>query len=640
MAASGLGALMGANLRPFGATFRLWAPSANTVSVRGNFSNWTDRPLVREADGYWFASLDGVKEGDEYLYVVDGPAGLGFKRDPYARALTRMPAYPDCNCIVTQPASFPWHDRDFVRPDFSDLVIYQLHVGACWSVDDQGHDRRADRPGRFLDLLERVDHLVELGINAVQLLPVQEFATKRSLGYNGVDLFSPEMDYSVAPTDSEFARYLDGANTLLARFGHEPLGSTAIDCQTKQLMVVIDIFHLHGISVIIDLVYNHAGGGFDEKSLFFLDRDIPGDNNRSLYFTDKGWAGGLVFAYWKQEVRQFLIDNAGLFLAEYHVDGFRFDEVTVIDRYGGWHFLQNLTDTLRYKRAQAPLIAEYWADQAAVLRTRFEGGAGFDVAVSSTLREAIRAVLEQARAGAGARLDLDGLATALRVAGGAGWRQVQHLENHDIVRMDNDNDRGARIPRHADPANPHSWYARGRSRVATGLLLTSPGIPMLFMGEEILEDEYWSDSADYFRNALINWQALATDRSRQDFFRFIRELLGLRRRLPALRAGAINIFHVHNDNRVIAYHRWQEGKGKDIIVVVNLSEAPWRGYNLGFPGAGWWRERFNSDTYEHWVNPDVQGNGGGVEASGPPLHGFSASADVVVPANGFVLFSR
>ena len=87
-----------------------------------------------------------------------------------------------------------------------------------------------------------------------------------------------------------------------------------------------------------------------------------GDNNRSLYFTDQGWAGGLVFAYWKSEVRQFLIDNARFYFDEYHVDGFRFDEVTVIDRNGGWQFLQHLTDTLRFHKPQAIQIAEYWAD--------------------------------------------------------------------------------------------------------------------------------------------------------------------------------------------------------------------------------------------------------------------------------------
>lgn len=631
---------MGANLRAGGATFRLWAPAASSVAVRGTFSNWADTPLERGDNGYWFASVDGVKEGDEYLYHLVGPDGPGFKRDPYARALTRVPVFPECNCIVTRPESFPWHDIDFVPPAFSELVIYQLHVGAYWSMDDQGRDRRADRPGRFLDLLDRIDHFVELGINAVQLLPIQEFATERSMGYNGLDLFAPEMDYSVAPDDTDYPRYLAQANGFLARFGHPPYGPGALDCQTKQLMAVIDILHLHGIAVIFDLVHNHAGGGFDPKSLYFLDRDHPGDNNRSLYFTDQGWAGGLIFAYWKQEVRQFLIDNAGLFLGEYHVDAFRFDEVTVIDRFGGWGFLQDLTATLQSRAADVPLIAEYWADQSAVLRTRDAGGAGFDQVVSSTLRGALRALLVHLRGGADARVDLDAVAVAMRSAGATGWRQVEHLENHDVVRVNNDNDREARLPRHADPGDPFSWYARSRSRAATGLLLTAPGIPLLFMGQEILEDRYWSDSTNFFRDALIDWSALASSRARQDFFRFVRELLGLRKTLRALHGGAVNVFHVHSDNRVIAFQRWREGVGEDVVVVANFAESTWHSYEIGMPGPGFWRERFNSDTYEQWVNPRIDGNGSGVAAGLDGRQGMPASAKIVIPANGFVIFTR
>lgn len=638
--ANGTGLPLGANLRTGGVTFRVWAPAAKSVNVRGNFNNWSDHALVREADGYWSASIDGVHEGDQYLYFVDGPGTVGYKRDPRARALTREPRFPDCNCIVTRPETFVWHDAGFVPPQFSDIVLYQLHVGAYWSTDIQGIDRRADRPGRFLDILFRVDHLVELGVNAVQLLPIQEFATMRSLGYNGVDYFSPEMDYSVAPTDPDFARYLAHVNALLARKGHDPHAPAALDCQTKQLMAVVDILHLHGIAVILDVVYNHAGGEFGDKSLYFLDRDVPGDNNLSLYFTNEGWAGGLVFAFWKKEVRQFLIDNACFFFDEYHVDGFRFDEVTVIDRFGGWSFLQQMTTTLQAHRPTAPLIAEYWADQSSVLRARADGGAGFDCVLAHDLRDTIRHVIAQAAGGAGKKVDLDPLANALRAAGANGYRKVQHLENHDLVRVNNQSDRQPRMPALADPSDSRSWYARSRTRLGTGLLLAAPGIPMLFMGQEIFEDKYWSDSPEFFSSSLIWWDGLSSDKSMQDFFRFTRELIALRRDLVAMRQGAINVFHVHNDNRVIAMHRWIEGIGEDIVLAANFGEGTHFGYHLGMPGAGRWRERFNSDTYEQWVNPACHGNVGQVDAAGPPKHGFQASAEVVIPANGFVLFSR
>jgi 1,4-alpha-glucan branching enzyme len=122
--------------------------------------------------------------------------------------------------------------------------------------------------------------------------------------------------------------------------------------------------------------------------------------------------------------------------------------------------------------------------------------------------------------------------------------------------------------------------------------------------------------------------------------RFTQDLILLRWRHSVLRGDNIHPFHVHNLNRVIAFHRWLEGSGQDVIVVATLAESTWYGYGIGFPYAGPWAEVFNSDVYDHWVNPIVAGNGGGITASGPPLHGFAASANIVIPANGFVVFAR
>ena len=125
-----------------------------------------------------------------------------------------------------------------------------------------------------------------------------------------------------------------------------------------------------------------------------------------------------------------------------------------------------------------------------------------------------------------------------------------------------------------------------------------------------------------------------------DFHRFTRELIGLRRHQPALRGEGINVFHVQNDNRVIAFQRWVEGVGRDVVVVVSLNESTFWGYNLGFPGPGRWLEVFNSDVYDNWVNPIVAGNGTGIDANGGPLHGLRSSASLVIPANGLVGFAR
>jgi len=635
---------MGANLTADGATFRVWAPLADAVSVRGAFNGWTDRPLERDEHGYWQAAVAGVKEDDRYKLFVRGPGSTGHKRDPYARSLSLEPPWPLSDCIVTRPATFPWHDRAFRTPPFDELVIYQLHVGTFRATDAQGRDVRATSPGRFLDVLDRVEYLADLGVTALQLLPVQEFSTERSLGYNGTDYFSPEMSYSISPQDPDYARRVDEANALLARRGLAPYRPADLDCQTKQLMALVDICHVYGMAVIFDLVYNHAGGDFGgdqvtSESMYFLDREEPGDNNRSLYFTDRGWAGGLVFAYWKPEVRQFLIDNASFFFDEYHVDGFRFDEVTVIDANGGWAFLRDLTDTLRYRKPQAPLIAEYWADQAAVVRPTADGGAGFDAVVGAGLRNAVRGALEQVGHGAGAPLDWGPVAAALHPPHGPAWRTVVHLENHDIVRINNETDRVPRIAAAAGGGDARSWYARSRARVANGLLLAAPGVPAIFMGQEFLEDKFWSDNPAYFRETLIWWDGLDTDGAMQDHLRFMRDLVWLRRRLRGLRGDAINVFHAQNDTRVLAFHRWVETSGHDVVVVASLSEHTQGDYELGFPQRGAWLEAFNSDVYDHFVNPAVAGNGGRVSADGPPRHGLPTSARLVIPANAVLVFT-
>jgi 1,4-alpha-glucan branching enzyme len=632
---------MGANLVAGGCTFRCWAPRASSVHISGDFNGWAtdadaDR-LQRQPNGYWAHFVADVAAGAEYKFYVAGPGSSGFKRDPYAREIVS----PQWNCVISDPAAYPWHDAGFHPPAFEDLIIYQFHIGTFYAVDEQGRDARAGRVARFLDVLDRVEYLVELGVTAVQPLPIAEYPTKFSLGYNGVDGFSPEFDYAVTP--AELPRYVVRANALLAARGLRPISTADISGADDQLRLLIDVLHVYGIAVILDVVYNHAGGDFGDESLYFFDRLPPGNNNDSLYFTDQGWAGGLVFAYWNAPVRQYLIDNACALLAEYHVDGFRYDEVSVIDRFGGWAFCQDLTGTVRYARPSAVQIAEYWnpAPEWAV-RPGSSGGGGFDLVWHDGLRDGVRSAITQAAQGAFAPLSLERVRDALVPPPGfdGAWRAVQMLENHDVLLTTHaPSDQMPRIARLADPSNPRSWYARSRARVANGLLLTGPGAPLLFMGQEFLEDKLWSDSPDD-PDHRISWDGLVVDRAMRDHLRFTRELIALRRRLAALRRGRINVFHCHDPTRVIAFHRWIDGQGDDVVVVASLREATHYGYRLGFPVAGGWREVFNSDVYDNWVNPLVAGNGPGVVAAGSPMHGLPASAELVIPANGLLVFAR
>src|SRR3954467_9275324 len=196
---------LGANLAAGGATFRTWEPSAREVYIvlkhqagtpPALFARDPEHLLTKDASGFWAGFVPGIKDGDLYRFYVIGTGSEGFKRDPYAREL-EFNGYPDCNCIVRDADAYPWHDAGFRPPAFSDLIIYQFHIGVFYAKDAAGNDIRPHHVCKILDVVDRIEYLADLGVNAVMPLPFQEFQGESSLGYNGTDLFSPEMDYAV-----------------------------------------------------------------------------------------------------------------------------------------------------------------------------------------------------------------------------------------------------------------------------------------------------------------------------------------------------------------------------------------------------------------------------------------------------------
>jgi 1,4-alpha-glucan branching enzyme len=640
---------MGANLIGGGATFRAWAPRATAVYVNGTFggtpmTGQTNALLMaKDANGYWTGFIPNAGDGDPYHFWVVGASPVsGYKRDSYAREMATDNPFPTCSCVIRSGTAYPWHDSAFVTPDFFDMIIYQLHVGT-YAPSSPG------AASTFLDVIGKIEYLAALGINVLQPLPIDEMETDPSLGYNGADYFSPDFPYVVS--GPALSGYLATINRLLAAKGFSPLALSDITPGPAQLKAMVDLCHLYGIAVTFDVVYNHAGGFFgDDQSLYFWDRAAnTSDNNQSLYFTNMGLAGGLSFALWNNDVREFIINSARYYIQEFHVDGFRYDEISALlsmNQDSGWSFCCDLTNTLRYVKPRLLQNAEYWPFEfqnyprpsPLIVTPTGSGGTGFDVLQHDGLRSAVRGAVRQASQGQSATVDFAAIAANLYPQGFAhGWQAVTCVENHDLVQAG----REPRIPALADGLSQRSWYARSRSRFATGLLLSAPGIPQLFMGQEFLESYQWStDPTDSLR--LIWWNGLNTggDQAMVNHLRFTQDLIRLRWNQPALRGDNVNPFHVHDQNRVIAFHRWLEGTGNDIIVVATLAETTWHNYAIGFPYSGPWAEVFNSDVYDNWVNPIVAGNGGGIVASGRPLHGFAASANIVIPANGMVVFAR
>ncbi|HEY2030530.1 MAG TPA: alpha amylase C-terminal domain-containing protein [Myxococcales bacterium] len=628
---------MGANLVEGGATFKVWAPSAKAVYLNGNLggvADWekdhSDKLLVKNANGYWTGFVAGAGDGDEYKYYVVGEGSSGFKRDPYARELTKTPSFPiDVNCILRSPSVYPWHDRGFETPAFSDMIVYQVYVGTFASAPPEY--------STFLEVIERIEYLAALGINALQPLPVTEAEQHPNFGYGGADFFSPEPLF-VVYDKGRLAQHLTTVNRLLAAKGQRTLTAQQLASGPDQLRALVDLCHLYGIAVVFDVVYNH-GGGFegDDESIYFWDRQsTAGGNNASQYFIESGdmGPGGLAFALWKEEVRGFLVDNAKFWLTEFHADGLRYDEISLLlqkNTGNGWRFCQDLTGTVRFVHDRALQNAEYWPGEYSASRESIVTGAGFDTVQHDALRLAIVGAIKATPFGGS--IDMEAIGGALRPQDVPQvWNAVPCVENHDTVHEG----REQRIPILADSSDPASFYARSRAKVATGILLAAPGIPQLFVGQEFLEAKQWAD--DPKSSNRPSWEKLdAGDKPYVDQLRFTQDLIRLRWNEPALRSDNCNAFYASNADRVLAFHRsWN---GRDIVVVASLSDAPLFGYQLGMPRTGHWAELFNSDVYDNWVNPLAVGNAAGIEADGAPMHGLPCSAAITIPPRAIVLFS-
>lgn len=645
---------MGATVSDGGTYFRVWAPAAAAVYVAlvdpavSPRAAWQATPanmLTRDAAGFWSGFFAGVGDGWMYRYWTKGPAGEGYKRDPRAAEL-EYEHYPDNNCKIIERRDYPWHDQAFVPPRFNDLIIYQFHIGVFYAERD-GVDIRANRVSKLLDVVDRIEYLAALGVNAIQPLPVVEWQGEASRGYNNTDFFSPEMDYSVPP--ERLGTYLPRINAMLRSKGKGELTKEHLRDQRDQLKALVDLCHLYGLAVIGYVVYNHAGGPFDDQSMRFFEHPLEQDwwDADGYFIAGDGWAGGRIFDYGADEVRAFLIDNAITYLDDFHFDGLRYDEVTVIAGNRGQEFCRELTSTLRYRRPDAIHIAEYWNwDRALPVQ---DGGLWFDAAWGDGFRLAMRSVLGDAARGGSAALNLDPLRDALRLPQGfpAMWKTVVHLENHDVVDADRDDKSKIqpRIPALACDTDRRSWYARSRSRVASTLLLTAPGIPMLFMGQEFLEDKPWHNNPakpEFF----IYWDGLKADAHMRDFLRFMRELCWLRRAHPALRAEGYNPFYGHDQNRVIAVQRWIEGIGRDVVVIASFNEMNQFGYQIPFPAGGrCWVEIFNSEAYDSMpagggYNSSATGNPFGIHSDGPAFGDQPYSAIINIPANGALIFAR
>jgi 1,4-alpha-glucan branching enzyme len=539
---------MGTILYPGGVTFRVWAPFASSVFAAGTFNKWSDtgNPFASEGNGYWSVDVPGAKIGDEYQFVIRNGNQLLWHKNPYASEVVNSSG----NAIIHDPA-FDWTGEDFLMPPRNELVIYEMHVGSF-------NDTAGEGPGTFDEIVPKLPYLHDLSINAIEIMPVLEFPMSFSWGYNPSDPFAVE---SALGGPQGLQRFVKAAHAL-------------------------------GIAVILDVVYNHFGPG--DLDLWRFDGWSDWNHNAGIYFYDNDrshtdW-GATRPDYGRPEVRQYLRDNALFWLNKYHLDGLRFDSVTNIrsgngrDLPDGWSLLQWIHDEIRSTQPWKITIAEDLQNNEWITKGTGAGGAGFssqwDAAFVHPIRDAVIAQSDSDR-------NLYAVRDALyhRYNSDAEQRVI-YTESHDEVANGH-----ARVPEEIWPGNAGSWFSRKRSTLGAALVFTAPGIPMIFQGQEFLEDEYFRDSAP------LDWAKLDTYPGINALYR---DLIRLRRnwfnQTRGLRGQRINVHHVNNIDKVIAFHRWENGgPGDDVVIVANFGNRSYDSYALGFPQAGVWRVRFNSD---------------------------------------------
>lgn len=558
----GWGATPYADANGTGVVFRTWAPNASSVTVAGSFNNWStlNLPLLPEGGGVWSRDVATASAGQPYKFVINGNQ---WRRDPYSRQIEGSGTR---NSIIHQASSFQWGTNTFIMPPANELVIYEMHIGAFY--DPNPGDGQV---GRFTNALQKLDHLVDLGINAIELMPISEFPTPTSWGYNLSYPFAIESTYGTP----------------------------------EQLKSFVKTCHDRGIAVLMDVVHNHWGNDFDDWSMWQYD-GWSTNGYGGIYFYGEA---NLCCTWWgprpdysRQEVRDYILNNFRMWKQDYRIDGFRWDapqfmlftdNTQVIPVPDGSNVINHVIATISNEFPNSFNIAE-----------DIKGVVGFDSHWDMSFQGTLQGIMSQ---GSDDDRNMFNLAGAIN----GDSHRIVFTESHDTTG--DLNAWAQRFPKAVDGGDPEGYYARKRSTLAALIALTSPGTPMIWQGQELLETNLFSDARS------LDW-------NRTNTFPFITELyrdvIHLRRNLagvsPGLVGSGCNVIHMNNNDKMIAYRRFHPDQpDHDVVVVANLRNQNRLDYPIQFPSDGTWYVHVNTDDPKY--GPDYEGVGNlQVIASGNP----------------------
>jgi 1,4-alpha-glucan branching enzyme len=589
---------MGAVIQEKGIFFRVWAPNATEVFVAGTFNkfNKTALPLQSEGNGFWAGLVENAKTGDEYKYSLKTPFGEFMRNDPYARSVTNSVG----NSIVYDPAAFDWGDVSYDFPSWNKLVIYELHTGT-FNVKIEG------KPGDMYGIIEKLPYLKDLGINAIEVMPPFEFPGGFSWGYNPAQPFAIETEYG-GP---------DGFKNL------------------------VKAAHEIGIAVILDVVYNHFGPS--DLDIWQFDGWQENDKGGIYFYND--WKSTTPWGdtrpdYGRNEVRQYIRDNAMMWLEEYRVDGLRMDMIPYIRNvngeedeggmlHDGLSLLQWINSEIAEKFPWKLTIAEDLHGLDSITnRVGQDDGLGFgaqwDADFVHPVREAIVAPEDGDRS-------MEAMEKALMSQySGHPYTRVVYTESHDEVANGK-----ARVVEEIADQDVNNWYSKKRASLGIAMVMTAPGIPMIFQGSELLEGRWFSDTDP------IDWKRL---KKFSGYMNLHRDLIHLRLnyagKTEGLSGNNTEVIRVDEEKKLLIFQRWMDGgAGDTTLVVLNFSGHAYDNYRVGMPAEGLWKVRFNSD-WEGYDKEFSDYTSLDTEARGEECDGYPFSANIAVAPYTALILSQ
>ncbi|MFN6534858.1 MAG: alpha-amylase family glycosyl hydrolase [Nostoc sp. EkiNYC01] len=534
--------------------FTLFAPRNQGAVVIGSFSDWQEIPMQKDEDGYFRTQIqlkDGVYQykfrvqtkspnfaPDEWIDIIGPKATDVNETEKHARVRIKDGQRIVDTCI--------WQNDETPLPDNRKLIIYEMHV-----ADFTGDEIDPDKRGKYLGVIAKLDYLCELGINAIELMPVNEYPGNYSWGYKVRHYFATESSYG----------------------------------STEDLKQLIDECHGRGIRVFMDAIYNHTD---EECPLMLIDRNYwYYEHKHYPEDPDNYWGPEFNYDNYDEKLNvkpawKYIGDVVQFWIQEYHIDGIRFDAVRQL---ANFEFLDWLAKQTKNHAAPKEFynIAEHIPDTNTVVKP--------DGPLDACWHESFRYFLVPYICGKSLELKqlkeiLDprkqGYASAVNV--------INYLATHDRQRL----------LRELGDTGIFDTEAFKRAKLAAVLLMTAMGIPMLWMGEEF--GEYQQKSESVTQPQKIAWSLLKSDRN-HDLFNCYKKLIALRQQNLALQSDNIEFLYENANDRVLAYRRWDQ-QNSHIVVVVNFSTLNLTRYEIpNFPIAEYWRDWLGN--YEVETQEDV-----------------------------------